>query len=238
MKNIIAVMSLGLLLAACSKPTDTVIPVDKSLWEKELAPATKKLSEEDRKLFGAYMARSIMGSALGGNKEGIPFGTTIGQAIDEQKQWQTEQERQAAEAAALKAKMEAERLETVKAINAAATVSLLSKKEIGSNIYERRYSDYQQFTIGVENKSDKEIVGLSGELEFIDVFDKVVGSVTFGISEKIKPGSHFKWVGGRDYNQFNKAHQAVWGLEEGKYTTRFIPESIIFADGTKLKTPE
>lgn len=238
MKNVIIAASLGFLLTACSKPTDTVIPADKALWEKELAPATQKLSEEDRKLFGAYMARSIMSGALGGSKEGIPFGTTIGQAIEAQKQWQAEQDRQAAEAAALKAKMEAERLETIKAINAAATVTLLSKKEMGSNIYERRFSDYQQFTIGVENKSEKEIVGLSGELEFIDVFDKVVGGVTFGISEKIKPGANFKWVGGRDYNQFNKAHKAVWGLEDGKYTTRFIPESIIFADGTKLKTPE
>lgn len=238
MKKVIGSLLVLALLAACSKPAETIIPADKASWDKELAPSVKKLGEEDQKLFAAYIIRTGMSSALSGGKEGIPFGTTIGQAIDEQKKWMAEQERQAAEAAALKAKMEAERLEAIKAINAAATVTLLGKKELGSNYHVGRYSDYQEFTIGVENKSDKEIAGVSGELEFIDIFGKTVGGVTFRISQKIKPGAHYKWVGGRDYNRFIDGHKAVWNLEEGKYTTRFVPESVIFADGSRLKTPE
>ncbi|MDV7396312.1 hypothetical protein RZS08_33265, partial [Arthrospira platensis SPKY1] len=46
------------VLVACSKPYDTVIPSDMSAWDKELAPVVKELSDEDRKLFSAFVARA------------------------------------------------------------------------------------------------------------------------------------------------------------------------------------
>ena len=61
--------------------------------------------------------------------------------------------------------------------------------------------------------------------------------MSFGISETIKPNGTHKWTGARDYNQFIDEHQAVWNLTEEKYKTRFIPEAVIFADGTSLKMP-
>lgn len=44
--------------------------------------------------------------------------------------------------------------------------------------------------------------------------------------------------GGRDYNQFLDPHRAVWTLEERKCTTKFVPEMIVFKDGTKLLVPK
>ncbi len=46
------------------------------------------------------------------------------------------------------------------------------------------------------------------------------------------------WLGSREYDKHIDEHRAIWNLEEGKYTTRFIPESVVFADGSKLEVPE
>lgn len=237
------------VLAACSKATDTVIPSDMATWDKELAPVVQKLNEEEKALLLGYIARKKMAAIFSKGEGDIPFGTTVGDALKEQRKWKddfekaeaaakVEQARKAAEELALKTRLEAERAELVKQFNEAVTVTLLDKKELGSDYRAGRYGDYQQFSIGVENRSNKELSGVAGTIEFIDVFDKEVGAVGFGISEKIKPGGTYKWVGGRDYNQFIDRHQAVWNLEEGKYTTRFVPESLVFSDGTKLKLPE
>ena len=237
MKNLAVTLSVALLLAACSKPTDTIIPADMTTWDKDLAPAVQKLEAADRELFTAYTLRIKVGGLFGGDKASIPLGMTVGQAIEEQKKWVAEQKRAADEAAALKAKMEAEKLVSIKAINDAVTVTLLEKIERPKNFDAGRYSESQVFVVGVQNKSTKDVTGVSGEIEFIDVFDKVVGSVSFGISETIKPNGTHKWTGARDYNQFIDEHQAVWNLTEEKYKTRFIPEAVIFADGTSLKMP-
>ena len=123
-------------------------------------------------------------------------------------------------------------------MNDAVTVTLVAKEELPSNYRIGRYSEYQQFRIGAQNKTSKVVVGVSGEIKFIDVFDKEVGAVSFGMSERIEPGSTSIWTGGRDYNQFLDEHRAVWNLEQGKYTTRFVPEMVVFEDGSRLGVPE
>ena len=139
--------------------------------------------------------------------------------------------------AALKAKLEQERAEAIAALSEAVTVTLIAKAELPKDYRLNRYSEYQEFRIGAQNNSDKPIVGVSGEIRFVDVFDKEVGAVSFRISEDIEPGKSVVWIGGRDYNQFMDEHRNVWNLQEGKYTTRFIPEMVVFEDGTKLSVP-
>jgi hypothetical protein len=225
------------LLVACSKPTDAVIPSDVSTWDKELAPVLQKLPQADRELVAAYLMRAKLGEVFSGGK-GVPIGTTVGQAIEDQKKFAAELAAREQQEAALKKKLEAERAALVEQINKAVTVTLVAKAELPKNYDAGRYSEYQQFTIGVQNNGDKELAGVAGELKFIDIFDKEVGSVTFRISQKIAPSGSYVWKGGRDYNQFVAEHRAVWNLEEGKYKTRFVPNALVFADGTKLTMPD
>jgi hypothetical protein len=235
-KSLCALLLVVAALVGCSKPTDTIIPSDASKWDTELAPSINKLSDEDKKLVMGYVMRAKMGAVFG--KEGMPLGTTIGTAIAEQKKWLAAEAVKDAEAKALKEKMLQELATAQAAIDNAVTVTLISKTQVPKDYAAGRYSEQQKFTIGVKNKTDKGIAGVSGELKFIDIFDKEVGAVTFGISEKIAPGGEAKWTGSRDYNQFMAEHKAVWNLEEGKYTTKFLPESIVFADGTKMTVPK
>lgn len=205
-------------------------------WDKELAPELKRLSEVDREKVAAYLMRAKMGEVFGG--KGVPLGTTIGQALDGQKKFEAEQVAKRAAEDALKKKIEQERTDAIDQLSKAVTVTLLAKREMPKNYDAGRYSDYQHFRIGVQNNSDKVVIGVSGEIKFIDVFDKEVGVVSFRISENIDLGKSATWTGGRDYNQFLDAHRAVWNLEDGKYTTKFVPEMIVFKDGTKLTVPE
>ena len=237
------------LLAGCSDPMKTVIPSDMAAWDKELAPVVQKLPEIERKDLVAYIMRMKALSVLPGAKQDIPFGTTVGEAIAEQRRWaearaveiakeQAEQARVAAEAAALKAKLEDERRQVTERLNAVVVVTLLAKRQLPADINSRRYSDRQEFKLGVKNVSEKQIEGVAGELQFYDVFEKKVGYGNFRLSETIAPGASITWLGGRDYNQFNDMHRTLWNPEEGKYTTRFIPKAVVFADGTKLEAPD
>ena len=246
--KVLAIAAL-VVLSACSKPQEMVIPSDMSTWDKELGPVIQKLPEEDRKHFALFVARAKMAEAFNKDSGGIPFGTTVGQAIEQQKKWAAEMEAKVAEEKALrekkekeeaelKAKLEAEKIATIKAINDVVTVTLVSKKELPADYQARRYSEYQQFNIGIQNNSDKTIAGVSGELEFVDLFDKTVGAVNFRITENIPSGSTHTWIGGRDYNRFLESHKAVWNLSLGEFKTRFNPEAVIFSDGSKLKMPE
>ncbi|MDQ0040848.1 hypothetical protein [Variovorax boronicumulans] len=231
-----AVLLVLVVLCGCSKPTETVIPGDITTWDKELAPSAQKLSDEDRKLLAGYLARAKIGEAFGG--KGVPVGTTIAAGIEDQKRWIAERERKEAEAAALKEKLQAERTQKIAELDKAVLVTLLSKREVLKDYQVNRYSDYQEFKVGIKNTSTKPVAGVAGSLEFVDIFDKTVGGVTFRITETIQPGSDVVWTGGRDYNQFIEQHKAVWNLESGKYKTRFVPETVIFSDGSKLTTGE
>lgn len=236
MKRTLALLISLAVLSGCSKPTDAVIPSDMATWDKELAPHLKKLPDEDREKVASYLMRAKVGEVFGG--KGVPPGTTIGQALEVQKKWEAEQAAKRAEEEALKKKLEQERATAMEQLNKAVTVTLLAKQELPKNYDAGRYSEYQQFRIGVQNNADKPVAGVAGEIKFIDVFDKEIGAVSFRITENIAPGKSATWIGGRDYNQFLDTHRAVWNLEDGKYTTKFIPEMVVFQDGTKLTMPK
>ncbi|RZJ26116.1 MAG: hypothetical protein EOO54_03990 [Haliea sp.] len=236
MKHVAVVIIAVAAMCGCSKPTDAVIPSDMTTWDKELAPELKKLPDEDREKVAAYLIRAKMGEVFGG--KGVPLGTTIGQALDGQKKFEADQAAKRAEEAALKKKIEQERNAAMEQLNKAVTVTLIDKRELPKSYESGRYSEYQQFRIGVLNNSERAMMGVSGEIKFIDVFDKEVGAVIFRITESIEPGKSATWTGGRDYNQFLEAHRAVWNLEEGKYATKFVPEMVVFKDGTKLSVPK
>lgn len=233
--SVLAAVVMSIALAACSSPTETVVPSDMGQWDTQLAPKLQKLSDEDKGLALGYLMRAKVGEAFGGH--GVPVGFTVGDAIREQRNWMAEQKKQEAEAQALKQKLEAERAAAAAEMSKSVVVTLVQKAELPSDYRANRYSDTQTFKIGVKNTSDKELVGVSGELKFIDVFDKEVGAVSFGISEHIKPGGDLLWQGERRYNEFIPQHKAVWTLQEGQYKTRFVAETLVYADGTKLSVP-
>ncbi|WP_068857462.1 hypothetical protein [Perlucidibaca aquatica] len=228
--------ALVLALTACSSPHDVVVPTDIAKWETELKPAIEDMSEEEKNLLAAYLMRIKMAEAFGAGsmKEGL----TVGEALKQQKAWVEEQKAKEAEARALKERVEAERAALKKLVDQTLTVAVVGLELRGADYSSGTYSDSQIIKLALQNKGKKDIRGVKGEMKFIDIFDKEVGSITFGYDDGIPAGQTRSWTGSRDYNQFMDEHKAIANLEEGKYTTRFEPEVILFVDGTKLRTPE
>jgi len=88
--NIAAAMapSLAIVLAAavlvsCS-PKWALIPPDPHNWDG-LANDVKRLSPDESRLFAAYMSRQVMAGAYPDGRPNIPAGTTIGDAINEER---------------------------------------------------------------------------------------------------------------------------------------------------------
>lgn len=234
-----------LVLSACTKPADVVIPSDTAAWDKELAPVIKKLGADDQKLLQGYLMRvklsESLSATLGKGFDGISLGTTVGKAIEEQRQWVQEQalkaaqeKERAAQEKALKERLAQEARAARAALNDAVAVVLVSKQQVPAEPRAGRFSAQQRFSIGVTNRSTKTISGVSGTLRFVDRFDVEVGAVSFRMNEEIRPGFDATWDGVRDYNQFIREHKAVWNLSDGEYTTRFEPDVILFADGSRL----
>ncbi|UUI60383.1 hypothetical protein [Aeromonas salmonicida] len=100
-KSLATLFIIG-LLAGCGGPKDVVLPKDATSWKNndEVMGAFEKLSEEEKRLFSAYGIRLVMKSIfsgplkIGSNTEPgsgdfeVKDGLTIGQAIEEQREWE------------------------------------------------------------------------------------------------------------------------------------------------------
>jgi hypothetical protein len=113
-------------------PNRTVIPTNTVNWDKELAPALAKLSNEDKRLAAAYLARAKLGELFGG--AGVPSGLTIAEAIREQRNWEQAQAANDAESKKLETRIKAEKDAVAKQISDPQTVRRIS--------LERRWRGY------------------------------------------------------------------------------------------------
>ncbi|MGB6054620.1 MAG: hypothetical protein WBG17_05210 [Burkholderiaceae bacterium] len=233
MKQMLLLAIVTTLLIGCSDPRATMLSTADADKEK-MQTAMQKITEEERTLVAGYMMRTMLANAFAG-KTDTPLGVTIGDAIKKQREWLSAEKKRDAEEAALKAKLAAEEEAFQQQVNGAVAVTVLEKTLLPENFDRRRYSAVQVIKLGFENKSEKDIAGISGEVAFYDIFDKEVGSIIFSYDDGIKAGSTASWTGERKFNEFLREHKALANLEEGKYTTRFKPDTIVFSDGTKLK---
>lgn len=229
-------ISLAVVLAACGKPTDTVVPADESKWEKDLKPSVQKLSEEDRKFFAGYVARKKLSLVFGGG--GIPEGVTIGKAIEEQKAWISEQQAKEAEELALKAKVEAERAAAVKAMRTSVTMVLQGWKVVAADFRNNRFDNTFLVDVAIQNKSDRAMKGVKGAIALKDTFGAPIQTIHFQAEEDIGPGATFVWSGSKKLNQFMDEDKRLMNLQDGKFTSEVVPTAIVFADGSVIKSPD
>jgi len=90
MKYLLGLMALSVLLSACApNPKSALISNDPSKWETELKGSVEKLSSDEKDVLAGYLVRAKLGEALGGTG-GVPIGTTVGDAIDNQVRWKAD----------------------------------------------------------------------------------------------------------------------------------------------------
>lgn len=236
MKKRIAAVCAALLVAACSKPMDAVIPASKDEQAEFVEKVISKLSEDDKKLYASWLIRRGLASAFT-NAPLVPPGTTVAQAITEQKEWLRQQEVAKAEEIRLTQEREAARQAAQQAIQQAAKIKFGGHELRPKNYQANRYSDQQVIYLEVGNLSEKVIHGIKAKLRYIDLFGETIFTVPFEVTDTISPQHGIHWAGTRDLNQFIEADKRLMNLDQNKYSTEITIQMIVFADGTRLESP-
>ncbi len=232
MKKLFLPILLSVFIIGCSNPKDEVLPPNLNEADmKVLAEKVKSLNEEDKVLLTQYLMRSEMSKAFGGT--GASTGTTVGEAIENQKQWAVEQkaEEQAKNerAAKLKAEKDAKTAEFEKAVS----VTVFDK-----NLVKGDWQSFITLDVDIKNNSTKKIAGLKGVIRFFDKFGDLIVSFHFGDDTlNIPAGDSLKSTFTWDYNQFMDEHSKFINTSLEGMTYKFEPEQILFEDGTKLDMP-
>lgn len=237
-KVLLLALASSILLAGCNGAKSKVIPSDPQKWD-QMANDAKSLSEEDRKALTSYLMRMGMASAFSGGKGGIPPGTTIGEAISQQREWEAKQQADEAQAAALKAKVAAQKAADAARINQSATVAVTGVNILPQNAMAGRYSDSLNLEIAIQNKSQKAISGIRGTLDFRDQFGAEISQTSLSLDDTVNPGQTRTLTGyGRDLNQFDDSDKKLSSIPFDKMRVTFTPEMVVFTDGTKIGSLE
>jgi len=228
MKKLLLVMPFIIALGGCSDPHNTVIPKDLSKWESVMKQPLEKLNATEKDQLAKYYMRHALGSVFGNQKE-MPEGTTIKQALAEQQEVDLQEKKKEAEAAALKQKLDKERLQLKKQFNDAITVAFLSKKYKEG---EYSFMNSLNISIGFENKSSKDITGIKGVAVFTDIFGEKISTNLIEYDKTIPAGKTVTFNG--DVNKMADGFYKLKDTDFEKIKFNFDPEQVIFADGTKL----
>ncbi|MDO5686742.1 MAG: hypothetical protein Q4G42_05090 [Neisseria sp.] len=231
------IICVALLLTACGDPKDIVINSLDDLPKNE--KALKKLPDEDLQLMSAYFVRMEMANAFGqafGGSTTSPYGITVGEAIQREKDYRENKVKKEAEEKAAAEKARQELAAKQKAINDAVNVILIDKQSV-----EGKYSGKNaKIILKFKNNSNKNIIGVKGLMVFRDKF----GDDVFRIKIKedfeesggiINPGSETLITSYYDINQFISGDTIFDKTPASELSFDYQPELVLFEDGTSVK---
>ncbi|MGM0636563.1 MAG: hypothetical protein ACQESK_10900 [Bacteroidota bacterium] len=155
---------------------------------------------------------------------------TYAEILEDGKKWKAEKEKREAEQKALAAKAAKEEAERIKRLNESVTVTCFEK---GFAQYD--FDDYITYKFAIQNKSDKKIRALKGEIAFTNLFDEEISAMNFVYDQPIDAQTKVTWNAQTDYNQFISEDKTLKNKELKDLKVVWKPEKIIFEDGTTLE---
>jgi hypothetical protein len=180
--------------------------------------ANSSLSEKDKQLFVGYLMRSTLGSAFSQSAPSYE-GKTVGQAIEEQRQWIATQDAEEHKAKQKAADEEAQR----QALRHELSLSVLSLTPVSHG-----FMDGVSLECFYRNATGKDIRAFEGTIEFKDVLGNNLGADPFKVLTPIKSGDS------RNVNE-SFPYMIAPQLRDQKLSDLAIvwtPTKIVFADGT------
>ena len=242
---VLIIIALAFILSSCSSHKDTTLPRELEKIDS-IKSSMEKLSVEERELLAGYIMRHTMGAKLGGlfggkQASGIPEGMTLGKAIEEQRKFKTDALLEEAKQNVLKENLAAAKEEQLKSMREAVKVELVSKKLRTNYGFGGVASDeLLDISFVFKNNTPKEISGVKGEILVQDLFGDKLFVFRIANDSTIKSGHYSTWHDSlsttRSFGN-NKNYRKFADLPDNKYTLVWIPNMVIFSDGTKLATP-
>jgi len=234
MKRTGIVFILSLLLFGCSKdPRNVQITAKNKDTFMEEIKDMKGLTVDEARLLVAFQVRRGMGSALGAQTED-PTGKTVGELLAQLKKQaadeKTEGDRQKRLAEDAKTKTDALAAELRKSID----LTVYEKGFIPSNPMAGSFHDQITIKCAYQNGSTKDIRAFRGKVHFTDLFGAEIFTTGLTISDPVAAGTKGNWTGVIEYNQFIRSHQQLKNTELKDMKVIWMPEGVIFADGSKI----
>lgn len=225
-------------LSACSDPKATQLPASISGWgdNAEFKKQAAKLSDEDKALLARYAIRAGLAEAMGAKpSDASVMPKTIGEAIEAEKKVEAAEKAEGEKQEALKKEQAAKDKAFADTVASTLTVAITEYAVLPKDAMKGRYNDVAAASIAYKNTSQKDIKGVSGSIEIVDMFGKVLKDVKVDYTDGIKAGDTAVYKGEMQLNEFMEADKALYSLTIDKFTTKFKPSAIVFADGTTLK---
>lgn len=207
-------------LISCSNPMNR--KYDESKFEED-AKAIKesgKLNDEEAQMMAGWIVISkLQGKSLDGK--------TYNDILNEAKDFKKQQEE-------LAENLKKEKQERIEKYNKALTFTVYDKGFQEADIMNSEYQDLITFEIAIQNKTGKEIKAIKGPLSFFDLFGEELYTASYTQEDPIKPNEIYKTQISVDYNQFTDGLKTLKNKDLSALKFEYIPEKIIFADGTEL----
>ena len=220
MKTIPSIILL-FAIVACSNP------LDKKYSEERFPQDAKAIQQKLDTSETALLMGTVLRYAMEGKKLD---GMTYRELLEDGKKYRAEQERIEAEEKALAEKAAREESERIKRLNESLILTVFHK-----GYHEADYEDYITYKFALQNKTDKDIVAITGTMTFNDLFDKEIKTLRLTYDDGIKANSSVNYSATTDYNQFRDEDELLKSKTLDKIKLVWRPEKIIFKHGTTLE---
>lgn len=221
MKKLIGVIVLASIVFSCDSALDRRYN-EKTLEEDGKAIRAEIDTTDTALLLGTIIRYKFEDKALEGK--------TYRDLIEEGRKFKEEQDKIEAEEKALALRARKEEEEKTKRLNESLTVTVFEK-----NFIKLDYEEYITYKFAFKNKTDKDILALTGVMIFNDLFDKEIKKLSLTYDDGVAANSTIQWDATTDYNQFIDSDKALKNKELDKIKLVWVPEKIIFKDGTTLE---
>ncbi|AUS04957.1 hypothetical protein [Pseudotamlana carrageenivorans] len=211
------------ILASCSSPLEN--KYSDATFENDLKAikeANALDSTETMLLAGYFMRAKLLKEPLDGK--------SYSQILEEAKAFKKKQEEEERIQQELAEKAKKEEKERIARLKNALTVTIYDK-----GFTEYNYQDYITYKFAFENKTDKDITAFTGQMVFLDLFDKEIKSLNLTYDDGVKAKSTTNYSAQTDYNQFMNDDQLLKSKSLKQIKLQWKPEKILFADGTTLQ---
>lgn len=212
-----------LTLFSCNSPLDKTYNEDTLETDLKEIVESKKVDTTDLNYIGMYIMRANM---LGESLEGKTYNDILKNARELRKKAEADEaeEKALADKAAQEEKLKRE------VFSKTLTVALYDK-----GYFEGDYEEYLTYKVAYENKGTKDIRAIKGELLITDLFDTEIKRITMVEDNGLLAGQKMNKTYTTDYNQFMDEDTQLRSKDMEDIKVFWIPEKIIFNDGTTLE---
>ncbi|WP_109300897.1 hypothetical protein [Aquimarina sp. AU474] len=219
-KTILTFIVTGLIIS-CSSPLDKKFSEEKA--KKDMLEIEEKLDSTELMLLAGTIVRLKL-------QDKKLEDMTYREILDDGEKWKAELDKIEKEQKILAEKAKKEEEERIRTLSESVIVTCYKK---GFSKY--NYEEYITYKFAIQNKSDKEIRAVKGQIEFTNLFGDKIKSLSFVYDQTIQANSEVKWDASMDYNQFNDEDQVLKNKDLKDIKVIWKPEKIIFSDGSIIE---